>query len=261
LDTYNYIYPPTSTVNEPESDSSYADKYFEFDTNDSDNADNDYYKGTAIYYKIYTNLTTLQTQVSKLETLVASDDTAATSSTYLIDSYAYQPLTYPDFTGSVLIPANSSNSNQTVYVRLTDYQESVSEDLKIDEFDNWSIKFVPEKEIAEVCKTLGGASNYPLLSGLTVFTKKTVMLSNNKASAASSIMHEFGHVLDYESGWVSRTEEWAEIYKAERKALRQYVQSSPKEFFADVYSNLALNDRPERTPRATEFVLSVISKH
>ncbi len=138
--------------------------------------------------------------------------------------------------------------------------ESVPEDLKIDEFDDWSIEFASGKEIAEVCKTLGGASNHPMLPGLTVFTKKTIMLSDNKASAASSIMHEFGHVLDYESGWVSRTEEWAEIYKAERKALRRYAQSSPEEFFADVYSNLALNDCPERTPRATEFVLSVISK-
>ncbi|MBR5355985.1 MAG: hypothetical protein IK121_03590 [Lachnospiraceae bacterium] len=138
--------------------------------------------------------------------------------------------------------------------------ESVSEDLKIDAFNDWSIEFAPEKEIAKICKTLGGASNHPALGGLTVFTKKTVMLSDNKATAANSIMHEFGHVLDYESGWISRTEEWAEIYKAEKKVLRRYAQSSPEEFFADVYSNLALNDRPERTPRATEFVLSVISK-
>lgn len=129
LDVFYYIDPPHSPSHEPlfttsSSSNDFAEKYFEFTTNESSNSEINIMKGTNVYYKIYESYSTMYSHISAIENLLSSSTTSGTAAEKLIESstYDYQPLFYNGQTTSYLIPF--TGENQKVYIRLTDYQDT-----------------------------------------------------------------------------------------------------------------------------------------
>lgn len=127
LESIDYIAAPKSIERQPLHGNSYEFRDFVFKTNElrySSNEDfSTSFQGTDIYYKIYNNYNTLQNERSRIETLASDTDTQEKATTTLISSYNYKPLKCSDYNNSPLIPAISDNSEQRVYIRLTDYYD------------------------------------------------------------------------------------------------------------------------------------------
>nr|MCR5401174.1 hypothetical protein [Treponema sp.] len=70
LESYIYIDAPTVTHSTPTYETLPDNSYFEFTTNE--NSDKPAFLGTAIYYKIYNNYTTMASQVSSISSLASS---------------------------------------------------------------------------------------------------------------------------------------------------------------------------------------------
>lgn len=122
---------PTETYNKPlysDSDPSYF--YCEFNTNDSGNKDlGDSFLGTEVYYKIYNNSGTLDSERSSI-LAVNTPSSSSSAASKMIDTYTYQPLgTSPLSSDSILVPP-SGGSNRRVYFRPVDVPNSVGDDLK-----------------------------------------------------------------------------------------------------------------------------------
>lgn len=128
LDVFYYIDPPHSPSHAPlfttlSSSDDYAEKYFEFTTNETSSSEINIMKGTNVYYKIYEDYSTMYSHVSVIENLLSSSSTSGTASEMLIESstYDYQPLVYNGQATSYLIPF--TGENQKVYIRLSDYKD------------------------------------------------------------------------------------------------------------------------------------------
>lgn len=133
LDTFEVIDAPYYLIRKPEitdensyQTQSFESKQFEFFTNDSDNQNLSEIKfiGTDVYYKIYNSFDDLNRERSILNNNANSETLSVNLITSLTSSYGYKNLRASNFRGNVLIPASSNGSNQTVYIRLTDYNNS-----------------------------------------------------------------------------------------------------------------------------------------
>lgn len=129
LDVFYYIDSPHSPSHEPlfttsSSTNDFAEKYFEFTTNEPANDELNIMKGTNVYYKIYESYSTMSSQVAAIETLLSSSSTSGTASEKLIESstYNYQPLVYEGQTQNYLIPF--TGEDKKIYIRLSDYQDT-----------------------------------------------------------------------------------------------------------------------------------------
>jgi hypothetical protein len=103
-----------------------TEKYFDFWTNDAANyaADSSFdYLGTAVYYKIYNNYSTMTSAASAI-TALNSSTTYSAAADKMIETYGYRELITTTTSQSPLIPASASN--QRVYIRLSDYQSDTS---------------------------------------------------------------------------------------------------------------------------------------
>lgn len=131
LDVVYYLDTPSSTHNTPEYTTAFDNRYFEFTTNDRGNSglEGFDYLGTAVYYKIYNNVSTMNSNIAALSSLNSSTNESAAAAR-LIDSYKYQPLGLSSGTKNPLVPASSDGNNQRVYIRLSNYQETVSDEFK-----------------------------------------------------------------------------------------------------------------------------------
>ncbi len=123
LDTFYVLPGPIQTTHKPEySNTTVADNYFEFWTVET-GCDGIKFNGTDIYYKIYTNTDTLDSQIGAIQTLINSE----TSSPF--DSLTSRPYNYVKLIVSeggneaALIPASSTKSNQRVTIRLSNYND------------------------------------------------------------------------------------------------------------------------------------------
>lgn len=130
LDEYYVLDAPKTAYNEPSVSSStytgqtlYDSAYFDFLTSDDTNSsDGDFtYEGTAVYYKIYNNYSTMNSHISTVSSLSNSTN-ASSSATKIIQDYKYVQLGTSSGSVSPLIP--SSASNQRVYIRLTNYNSA-----------------------------------------------------------------------------------------------------------------------------------------
>jgi len=128
LDTYIVMRNPETVVHSPSYDTTdYAERYFEFRTNEDTGSfypDDFVFIGTDVYYKIYNNISTLNSERSTLVSL-SNSTSSANAPVKMTDpessgGYGYQPLRCAQRRDSVLIPARPG-SNQSVFIRLTDY--------------------------------------------------------------------------------------------------------------------------------------------
>jgi hypothetical protein len=128
LDEYYVVEAPVTAYNIPAVTSStsqgYDVKYFDFLTRDSANSDLSSsgfdYLGTAVYYKIYNNYSTMNTAVSAITSLNSST-TYSAAADKMIDTYGYRELSTTSGTLSPLISAGSND--RRVYIRLMNYQD------------------------------------------------------------------------------------------------------------------------------------------
>ncbi|MDE5897739.1 MAG: hypothetical protein K2H09_00505 [Treponemataceae bacterium] len=129
LDNYYYMYAPVRTYNDPTYISEYDKSYFEFSTNETGmreyvNSDAEFaFLGTAVYYKIYNNYSTMNSHVASVSSLSTSTNESA-AATRVIETYKYQQLGTSNGTITPLVPA--TGSDQRVYIRLSNYQETIS---------------------------------------------------------------------------------------------------------------------------------------
>ena len=125
IEVYIYLESVTTYINKPGSAADEALNYVAFVTSDVENYDSaeDYFKGFEIYYRIYNNLTTLNSDVTAIESYSEDDDTQALAYSYLISTKSYSRLTGSSrLTDYPLIPAPSSqpSDNRAVYIRMYD---------------------------------------------------------------------------------------------------------------------------------------------
>ncbi len=126
LDVYYVLEAPTIKKNYPTTSSEFDERYFDFVTNDEDNkgylksANQSFvYLGTAVYYKIYNNSSTLSSQYSAIEALNEDEEDYGESAEKMIDSYGFKQLGTSGGTITPLIAADSTN--REVKIRLTNY--------------------------------------------------------------------------------------------------------------------------------------------
>ena len=119
IEVYIYLEPVSTYINKPGSAVDEALNYVAFVTSDVANAASasDYFRGFEIYYRIYNNVTTLNSDVSAIDSYSEDDDTQALAYSYLISTKSYSRLTASDrLTDYPLIP--SASSNRAVYIRI-----------------------------------------------------------------------------------------------------------------------------------------------
>lgn len=132
LDEY-YVLSPPSSIHTPIYSStntiSYENRYFEFTTDENRYYDDKgfTFQGTAVYYKLYSNLSTCESEYKALNTMVNTDSTKANAATSMINSYKFQPMQNLYSDDDVLIPHTSSEAFQTVRIRLTQYLDNQNE--------------------------------------------------------------------------------------------------------------------------------------
>jgi len=124
LDTYIYLYPVSQYYNSP-SETDLIRNYISFPTEDVRNASTTYFKGFEIYYRIYNNKETRNSDASSIT--YQSTNYPATVYSYIINTKKYVRLDAATRIGQYpLIPKNApSYANQTVKIRLTDYQDYI----------------------------------------------------------------------------------------------------------------------------------------
>ena len=123
IEVYIYLEPVSTYINKPGSAADEALNYVAFVTSDIANYDSaeDYFKGFEIYYRIYNNITTLNSDVSAIDSYSEDTDTQALAYSYLISTKSYSRLTGSSrLTGYPLIEASDSASpaNRAVYIRM-----------------------------------------------------------------------------------------------------------------------------------------------
>lgn len=133
LDTFYIIDAPEKIHYQPlYNNTDYSSKYFEFYTKSNNNIEGFIFLGTEVYYKIYDSSSRLQNERESLITISQDLEKNAGAAEKLINEYRYVPLKVTGSNESPLIPA--SDSDQLVYIRLTDYQnaDSFASKIKID---------------------------------------------------------------------------------------------------------------------------------
>jgi len=122
LDTYEVIDAPEQVYNAPVYDSTYDRRYFEFRTYETNisNYSSITFLGTDVYYKIYNNHETAESEANSLVSTSNNTETSANAASRLMETYSYQQIKVAGNSSSVLIPENGTN--QRVYIRLTSYQ-------------------------------------------------------------------------------------------------------------------------------------------
>ena len=125
---------PVSVTNQPNKDSAFTNRSFEFSTKKLDNA-TDMGKGY-VYYKIYSKADIENNEVTSLNTL-ANDTTRNNSATSLINTYNYKELNYSKDDGKNYKSVVFDNKAQNIKIRLTNYVDTSSEEfsasIKIDD--------------------------------------------------------------------------------------------------------------------------------
>lgn len=156
LDEYYVLDAPTTVNNEPSVSSStytsqtvYSSAYFDFLTKESSSDNNksegDFvFEGTAVYYKIYNNYSTMNSHISTVSSLSNSTN-ASSSANKIIQDYKYVQLGTSSGSISPLIP--SSGSDQRVYIRLTNYGSDSEYSARIEISSSGSVTatYVPRR--------------------------------------------------------------------------------------------------------------------
>ena len=126
LDEYYEINAPYIRNNDPGYETGYDNRFFSFVTNDSDSGVEAgagfSFLGTAIYYKIYNNYSVMNSDISTISSLSTSTN-YQNAATKVVEGLSYQQLAIENEDDYIpLIKKSSDNKNQSVWIRLMNYQ-------------------------------------------------------------------------------------------------------------------------------------------
>ncbi len=132
LDTFTVIEEPRQVTHLPTYESQYDEKYFAFQTCESTNASNDKFKGTSIFYKIYSDREKMTSEAGSLNT---TGNSSATDAETLIKRYGIKELKIEGYNDWPLI--EETGNDRKIYIRLSNYQEeeSLSAQIRLDSID------------------------------------------------------------------------------------------------------------------------------
>ena len=91
------------------------------------------------------------------------------------------------------------------------------------------------------------------INGIFSYQRKTIFLYGTESALKASMLHEFGHYLDWKNGFPSRTEEFKAIYDAEKDAFDSLYINTATEFFAEVFQEMLKGDG-EDCPQTLAFL-------
>ena len=118
-----------TSANYSDTTSNYELSYFSFKTSELANKDfteqdsNFRFDGTAVYYKIYNNYSTMNSDISSISSKI-SDTNESSAATYIVESLKYQQLKASNTNDVPLIKIDNVSSDRKVYIRLTNYHEN-----------------------------------------------------------------------------------------------------------------------------------------
>lgn len=119
-----YLNAPTIAYNTPTYETAdYTAKYVAFRTEESQDDGGAFsFDGTAVYYKIYNNYSTMISRNSAIESVNTSSNSSS-AATKVIETYGYKPLGSLSASGSSLGSPliSDSGESRSVYIRLTTY--------------------------------------------------------------------------------------------------------------------------------------------
>lgn len=123
--------------------------------------------------------------------------------------------------------------------------------------EGWHIYVTTEN----IAKTQFGGK-YKSVEGVTDYASKQILIEDRAKAINESVIHEFGHFIDYYSKFESSSEEFKKIYEEEVETFKKNISNpgcvtNTKEFFAETIYYMYTN--PSKcTPKAKAFALRVI---
>lgn len=132
LDEYYYLDAPLSSYNTPVVDSTnytqqtpFTSAYFDFTpAKQADLPDDFKYLGTAVFYRIYNNYSTMNSDISSISSLSSSTNESAAFAS--LESKGYKQLRGTSDNGTPLISYEKYSNCGRVFIRLTNYLEKDS---------------------------------------------------------------------------------------------------------------------------------------
>lgn len=119
-----YLDPPPTVFHEPKYNTGYDERYFEFKAaseGDQNEINEGFkYQGTCVYYKIWSNVSSMLSANSSIDSLNESDNEQSAAAS-VINSYGYKQLGFNHGEREPLIDENGGR----VKIHLTNYQENL----------------------------------------------------------------------------------------------------------------------------------------
>lgn len=122
--------------------------------------------------------------------------------------------------------------------------------------NGWEI-YITTENIAQVyCEGKFGNS----VRGVTIYSKKKIIIEDRNDIIKSTLIHEFGHYLDHINNFPSLDNEFKQIYNEELNDFKSNISNSgcvfeERELFAEVFY-YSIIDPSKCTPKALDYVQS-----
>lgn len=97
------------------------------------------------------------------------------------------------------------------------------------------------------------------INGIFSYQRKTIFLYGTESALKASMLHEFGHYLDWKNGFPSRTEAFKPIYDAEKDVFDSPYINTATEFFAEVFQEM-LKGEGEDCPQTVTVLQSILER-
>ena len=118
----------------------------------------------------------------------------------------------------------------------------------------------------ELVKDPGKEYGYRNICGLTCTDEKRILIKASKSKFRRAVVHEIGHAYDDYLGWVSGSEEFKKIYKAEKNKFKvhDYISThyldNEREYFAEAFQEYIYYPKKLKvnTPETYKFMTELI---
>jgi len=137
-----------------------------------------------------------------------------------------------------------------------------AEQIKFLKSKGWKIELTSE----DLAKKYGYSDK---ICGITVYNDKVIYISAYEYAIRRSTIHEIGHAIAASLGWVEETEEFIEIFEAEKEQFTDCCSigdgheiSDKYEYFASVYQNMILDYEATKAevPRTVAYIEDCLSR-
>ena len=149
-------------------------------------------------------------------------------------------------------------------------EERFEYELSLIPFEQLQFLRLRGRKIELTTMNLAAEYDYPSqICGITDYNKNLIYISSNSNTIRRSTIHEVGHAIAYELGWVEETDEFVEIFEAEKESFTDccsigdgHETSDKYEYFASVYQNMILDyaDTKAEVPRTVAYIEDCLSR-